>query len=973
MVILRLGPGALFFLYFLGFGPLLVVAGIVNRTIDDSFGDSQTGLQVTYLPTTSGVWKDETCIGCAINADTSQTFKGTYTAATYAPSLNSISITMKFNGTAIYVFFVLANNEGDGITTLTLANFTLDGKAPQLFQHAPDLTSQDIEYNQLVFSQTNLINAQHTLVISTSGVDSNVYVNFDYAIYTHDDDAPLLPLPTAGSSSSSTSLRSSSTSKKKAPTSSPATSTPTGQQADSSPDSDKKSSSAGAIAGGVVGGLVVLAILATLIFCFIRRRRKRLEASRSEANGYTPPLMQQFGSPINSQNRLPGSVEPFTDPYNSLSRNELNPLRGPTSTAILSTSSFTHGPSSSSHSDTPYEGYVSPGPSSGQQGRSRSDTTPSGSGIASGNVEDIRRARQNELDQRLRSVQEEMAFLASDISEEKGSRHGSVRRRRTAVRQGQGQEEGAVVEVEEMSMAEMRDQLHFLKEQIEYLREQQRSAWAQGLCQIWLASSSSHFFSWCHWWRQMLTIDDTFGDSVTKQKVVYVPPTGTWHDETCLSASGCAIVADPSQCFSSTYNAATFRSPQDMSITMQFNGTAIYVFFILANNMGDGVTTTTIANFTLDNTQPQLYTRPPDPSTSALSYNQLVYSQNNLTNTQHTLVISTSGITTQAYVNFDYAIYTHEDILPSPSGTSQSTPSQSTQDTNNKKSTPVGAIVGGVVGGLAVIAALAALIFFVRRRRQRPKGVKSETGGFDPRLMVEANPASLSQSPPRPSGSVDPFMTPQISQGNTGATPLAPVRSGMHSPQTSISTTSKGLAAQSPEAAHGGIVDSSSSNGPDTAANTDYASSSSGLAYNSNRHLPLVTVTTGDHLSTPNSDFLVPSNRGNNIEAVRQARQRELDQRLRAVQQEMAALASELSSDRVERRPSIRKYAPIRNQGGAAAAVTEVEDREMNMDEMKEQLRIMRERIDTLTAQQQSPWAQGLSDDPPPGYTTSWS
>lgn len=87
-------------------------------------------------------------------------------------------------GTAIYVFFILANNAGDGITSLTLANFTLDGTSPELYQHALDLTRTDIDYNQLVYSKQDLINAEHTLVISTSGVNTNIFVNFDYAIYT---------------------------------------------------------------------------------------------------------------------------------------------------------------------------------------------------------------------------------------------------------------------------------------------------------------------------------------------------------------------------------------------------------------------------------------------------------------------------------------------------------------------------------------------------------------------------------------------------------------------------------------------------------------------------------------------------------------------------------------------------------------------------------------------------------------------
>ena len=87
-------------------------------------------------------------------------------------------------GTAIYIFFILANNVGDGITSLTLANFTMDTGSPELFQHTPDLTTTDIDYNQLVYWKRDLSHAEHTLVISTSGVNTNVYVNFDYAIYT---------------------------------------------------------------------------------------------------------------------------------------------------------------------------------------------------------------------------------------------------------------------------------------------------------------------------------------------------------------------------------------------------------------------------------------------------------------------------------------------------------------------------------------------------------------------------------------------------------------------------------------------------------------------------------------------------------------------------------------------------------------------------------------------------------------------
>ena len=97
MVALRSQSGSLFLVRFL-WNLQLVLAGIVNRTIDDGFGDSDTLRQVTYFPT-SYAWQNATCnaFECLIRPDVSKAFKGTYTAATYFPP-GSISITMKFNG-----------------------------------------------------------------------------------------------------------------------------------------------------------------------------------------------------------------------------------------------------------------------------------------------------------------------------------------------------------------------------------------------------------------------------------------------------------------------------------------------------------------------------------------------------------------------------------------------------------------------------------------------------------------------------------------------------------------------------------------------------------------------------------------------------------------------------------------------------------------------------------------------------------
>ena len=46
----------------------------------------------------------------------------------------------------------------------------------------------------------------------------------------------------------------------------------------------------------------------------------------------------------------------------------------------------------------------------------------------------------------------------------------------------------------------------------------------------------------------------------------------------------------------------------------------------------------------------------------------------------------------------------------------------------------------------------------------------------------------------------------------------------------------------------------------------------------------------------------------------------------------------------------------------------EVGEEEMSMGEIREQLHVMQEQIEYLKEQQHSAWAQGFSDEPPPGY-----
>ena len=183
-------------------------AALVNYTIDDTFGDSVTGAKPVYLP--ASPWAGPGCTTCEIVPIKALAFDGTWTAATYNPSLfNNMNITFSFTGwkfslhnclqllifakllrfvtgISIWVFFILANNNtSPGVTSNTQCNFTLDGKLVSTFNHQPNESTDALQYNATAFTTSGLSNSQHQLVISTNDFPSFSFLNFDYAIYTY--------------------------------------------------------------------------------------------------------------------------------------------------------------------------------------------------------------------------------------------------------------------------------------------------------------------------------------------------------------------------------------------------------------------------------------------------------------------------------------------------------------------------------------------------------------------------------------------------------------------------------------------------------------------------------------------------------------------------------------------------------------------------------------------------------------------
>jgi len=171
-----------------------------------------------------------------------------------------------------------------------------------------------------------------------------------------------------------------------------------------------------------------------------------------------------------------------------------------------------------------------------------------------------------------------------------------------------------------------------------------------------------------------------------------------------------------------TYIAPALNSSP--TITIPFNGTAIYIFVAYP-----GIVQPAPSGFNafIDGGPAGNWAA----NESALLYHHLVYHTANLTATPHTLVMQ---IQPGWELYFDYAIYTSNTPPPSTStsstGAAQQTSLSTKSSTPNKP--PLGAIIGAVVGGMLLIALATALCFRHRRRAatKRRLTVVSFAAGF---------------------------------------------------------------------------------------------------------------------------------------------------------------------------------------------------------------------------------------------------
>ncbi|KAF4605578.1 hypothetical protein EYR40_004364 [Pleurotus pulmonarius] len=168
----------------------VVLAAFVNTTIDDKYGDPDTGALVTYSPALS--WNDGlTCTGCTARFDKSRAYMGTWHDGTFAltnatnPTPGAIlTASVPFTGSAVYVYCILGHSF-EAPNTNTDMTFLLDGQQVGTFKQKPNGNST-WDYDVPVYVNTSIPNGAHTLSIENGHAGEKSLVILDYVVYTHE-------------------------------------------------------------------------------------------------------------------------------------------------------------------------------------------------------------------------------------------------------------------------------------------------------------------------------------------------------------------------------------------------------------------------------------------------------------------------------------------------------------------------------------------------------------------------------------------------------------------------------------------------------------------------------------------------------------------------------------------------------------------------------------------------------------------
>ncbi|EJD35734.1 hypothetical protein AURDEDRAFT_175184 [Auricularia subglabra TFB-10046 SS5] len=171
---------------------------------------------------------------------------------------------------------------------------------------------------------------------------------------------------------------------------------------------------------------------------------------------------------------------------------------------------------------------------------------------------------------------------------------------------------------------------------------------------LWPVLSSARVFN--------VTIDDTLGDERTGQKPRYTPPDWKARSVGGGPCPGCTAQPDPTLAFGGTWHdKSTFIGNDPSTVLLNFSGTAIYVFCILPNGIGNTINRTRLSFYVDGFTSPDgTFLHELDETQGPYLYNQLVFSEQLPTGDHSLVVANVPGVEvgSGSLILFDYAIYT---------------------------------------------------------------------------------------------------------------------------------------------------------------------------------------------------------------------------------------------------------------------------------------------------------------------------
>ncbi|KAF8198144.1 hypothetical protein K438DRAFT_2016262 [Mycena galopus ATCC 62051] len=229
---------------------------------------------------------------------------------------------------------------------------------------------------------------------------------------------------------------------------------------------------------------------------------------------------------------------------------------------------------------------------------------------------------------------------------------------------------------------------------------------------------------------------------------------------------------DPAITYSSGWVFYTVENTQNITqtngaqVTLNFHGTAVSLGGYIPQELPHTATT---AKYSIDGGAATTFSLPGLAANSNTTlFNVPLFTVSGLKPADHTVVVTYLGDSNHTPLGVKDFFVTNSTTTPavatppsSSSSKSSATSSSSTTSIPAAKPTPTGAIAGGVVGALAVIALLAGLLFWLRRRRQHRDDTPHRPGHGEPPFAIDVAEAG--------SGGAS-FMTGRATYGtSTGA------------------------------------------------------------------------------------------------------------------------------------------------------------------------------------------------------------